>query len=65
MVCAFTKLMKGVLVRDDKAESVIFNLYKGWCQNYCLPSVGFYADSRGQFRNYKMEEFVSNLGLQI
>ena len=29
------------------------------------PSVGFYVDNGGEFRNYKMEEFVSKLGMKI
>ena len=27
--------------------------------------VGFYADNGGEFKNYKMEEFVSKLGIKI
>ena len=30
-----------------------------------MSSVGFYADNGGEFRNYKMEEFVSKLGIKI
>ena len=36
-----------------------------WCLRYGYPSVGFYANNGGEFRNYKMEEFVSKLGIKI
>ena len=36
-----------------------------WCNKYGFPSVGFYADNGGEFRNYKMEEFVSKIGIKV
>ena len=41
------------------------SLQNGWCLNYGFPTVGFYADNGGEFRNYKMEEFVSKFGIKI
>ena len=32
---------------------------------YGYPYIGLYADNGGEFRNYKMEEFVSKLGIKI
>ena len=36
-----------------------------WCLRYGYPSIGFYAENGGEFRNYKMKEFVSKLGIKI
>ena len=30
-----------------------------------FPTTGFFADNGGEFRNYKMEEFVNKLGVRI
>ena len=65
MVCAFTKLIKGVVLKDKSADSVIKGLHGGWCMNFGYPTVGFYADNGGEFRNYKMEEFTSKLGITV
>ena len=36
-----------------------------WITIVGFPSVGFYADNGGEFRNYKMEEFVGKIGIKI
>ena len=40
-------------------------LHRGWCLPYGYPNIGFWSDNGGEFRNSKMEEFVSKLGLKI
>ena len=65
MVCAFTKMIKEVVVKDKKAESIMEGLHRGWYLNYGCPSVGFYAYNGGGFRNLKMEEFVSKIDIKI
>lgn len=41
IVCAFTRMIKGIVLKDKKAESDIKGLHTGWCLNFCYPSVGF------------------------
>ena len=65
MVCVFTKMIKGMVLKDKTADSVLKGLHEGWCLNFGYPTVGFYADNGGEFRNYKMEEFTNKLGLKI
>ena len=65
IVCAFTRMMIGVVLKDKKAETILKRLELEWCMKFGYPSVGFYADNGGEFRNYKMEEFVSKLGMKI
>ena len=31
MVCEFAKLIKGIILKDKKADSVIKGLHAGWC----------------------------------
>ena len=54
IVCVFTRMMRGVVLRDKKAESIIKGLYSGWCLTFGFPTVGFYVDNGGEFRHYKM-----------
>ena len=49
MVCAFTRIMKGVVLKEKRAETVIRSLLGRWCMNYGFPAVGFYADNRVEF----------------
>ena len=35
-------------------------IHGNWCMDIGYPTVGFWADNGGEFRNYKMEEFVIN-----
>ena len=65
MICGFTKMLKGAVLKDKTADSVIKGLHGGWCMNYGYPTVGFYADNGGEFKNYKMEEFTSKLGIKV
>ena len=65
IVCAFTRMMIGVVLEDKKAKTILKRLELEWCMKFGYPLVGFYADNGGEFRNYKMEEFVSKLGIKI
>ena len=65
IVCAFSRLLDGVMLKDKKAETIMEKLEMEWCLRFGYPSVGFYADNGGEFRNYKMEEFVNKLGIKI
>merc|ERR1711867_322343 len=44
---------------------VITALTDSWCIIVGFPSQGFFVDNGGEFRNYKMEEFVSKIGFMI
>ena len=65
IVFEFTRLMIGVIVKNKKAETILKRLELEWCMKFGNPSVGFYVDNGGEFSNYKMEEFVSKLGMKI
>ena len=65
IVCALLRMLVGVFLKVKKAETITEKLEMEWCLRFGYPSVGFYADNGGEFRNYKMEEFVSKLGIKI
>ena len=65
IISAFTRMMIGVVIKDKKAENILMRLELEWCMKFGYLSVGFYADNGREFRNYEMEEFVSNLGMSI
>ena len=65
MICAFTKFVKGAVVKNKQPETIIKALHGSWCMDVGFPTVGFWCDNGGEFRNVKMEEFVNKLGLRI
>merc|ERR1711905_8676 len=65
MVCTFTKFVKGAVLKDKTPESVINALHHSWCMEVGYPTVGWWSDNGGEFRNSKMEEYVAKLGLTI
>ena len=65
MVDAFSRTLLGAVMKDKKAETILEKLELMWINIVGFPLVGFYADNGGEFRNYKMEEFVSKIGIKI
>ena len=65
MVCTCTKFIQGRELNDKNPESIVKALHRGWCLPYGYPTVGFWSDNGGEFRNSKMEEFVNKLGIKI
>lgn len=41
IVCAFTRMIKGIVLNDKNAISVNKGLHEGWCLNFGVPSVAF------------------------
>ena len=65
MVCAFTKFMKGTVLTNKRPETIMKALHGTWCMDLGFPTVGFWCDNGGEFRNSKMEELSNKLGLKI
>ena len=65
MIDRFSRFIVGKLLNNKKAETVIQALMGHWCMSVVFPSYGFYADNGGEFRNFKMHEFVSKIGIKI
>ena len=65
MICGFTKFARGVVLKNKTPETVMKALHGFWCMDLGFPTVGFWCNNGGEFRNYKMEEFVNKLGLKI
>ena len=54
-----------VVINDKRAETVMNALHAEWCMDLGFPSVGFWCDNGGEFRNAKLEELVSKLGIKV
>ena len=65
MICAFTKFVKGVVVKNKNPDTIMKALHGSWCMDLGFKTVGFWCDNGGEFQNMKMEEFVNKLGLKI
>ena len=62
---AFTKFVQGKLLRNEKAETVVNAINECWNLVFRIPGIGYYADNRTVFKNVKMDELVSKLGISI
>ena len=65
IVDAFSRMFAGAVIKHKKAETILETLEMEWCDRFGYRLVEFNADNGGEFRNYKMEEFVSKLGKKI
>jgi len=65
MICTFTKFIKGVVVNDKNPQTIVKALHNSWCMEIGFPTIGWWCDNGGEFRNATMEEFVNKLGLTI
>merc|ERR1712240_478950 len=62
---SFTRFMQGKLLRNKKAETVLNAINECWNLPFGIPAVGFYADNGTEFKNVKMDELISKLGISI
>merc|ERR1712237_117435 len=65
MICTFTKFIKGIVVKNKNPDTIIKALHNSRCMDIGFPTIGWWCDNGGEFRNAKMEEFVNKLGLKI
>ena len=65
MVFSFTKMIKGMVLREKRDESVLSGLHEGWCLNFNYPTVGYYQDNRGEFKTYMIKEIVNKLFIYL
>merc|ERR1712002_770444 len=62
---SFTRFIQGKLLKNKKAETVLNAINECWNLPFGIPAVGFYADNGMEFKNIKMDEFISKLGISI
>merc|ERR1712114_113854 len=62
---SFTRFIQGKLLRNKKAEMILNAINECWNLSFGIPAVGFYADNGTEFKNIKMDEFISKLGISI
>ena len=64
-ICAFTRFIQGRLLKNKKAETIINAIEECWNLTLGIPTIGYYADNGREFKNIKMDELVSKLGISI
>ena len=52
-------------MNNKKAETIVNALNECWNLPFVKPNVGYYADNGTEFKNVKMDELVSKLGISI
>ena len=62
---AFTRFVKGKLLNNKKAETRVNVINDSWNLALGIPGIGYYADNGTEFKNIKMDELVSKLGISI
>jgi len=64
-VWAFTRMIKGIVLKDTFAEKVIKGLHGWWCINFEYTAVGSYWDNGRELKNFKIEELRNYLGFNV
>merc|ERR1712112_327235 len=64
-VDACTRFIQGKLLENKQAETIIDAITDCWNLPFGIPSVGYHADNGTEFKNMKMDEFISKLGISI
>merc|ERR1712243_67090 len=62
---SFTRFIQGKLLKNKKAETVLNTISECWNLPFGIPAVGYYADNGTEFKNVKMDELISKLGISI
>ena len=57
MICGFMIFIRGTVLKDKTPESVIKGLHVAWCLDIGFPTVGFWADNKGEFKKKWMNFF--------
>ena len=56
---------KGKLLNNNKADTIVNAINECWNLPFGIPVTGYYADNGTEFKNIKMDELVSKLGISI
>merc|ERR1712121_623897 len=62
---AFTRFVQGKLLNNKKSETIVNAVNESWNLAFGIPGIGYYADNGTEFKNIKMDELVSKLGISI
>merc|ERR1712240_115741 len=62
---SFTRFIQGKLLRNKKADTVLNTINECWNLAFGNPGTGYYVDNGTEFKNIKMDELISKLGISI
>merc|ERR1712240_658077 len=61
----FSRFVQGKLLNNKKAEMIVNAINESCNLAFGIPETGYYADNRTEFKDIKMDELVSKLGISI
>ena len=64
-VDACTRFIRGIVIKDKEAETVVRAIHENWICELGWPSIGFWFDNGREFINKEMEEFATKFKLSI
>ena len=65
LVDSCTRFIKGSVIKDKEAKTIMKALHKDWICNFGFPSVRFWADNGKEFANIKLTELGAKAGFQV
>ena len=65
LVDSCTRFIKGAVLRDKEAPTILEAIHESWICNFGFPSVRFWADNGGEFVNSTLSELGSKSGFTI
>merc|ERR1712082_345324 len=65
LVDSCTRFIKGSVIKDKEAETIMKAIHKDWICNFGFPSVRFWADNGKEFVNSKLTELGAKAGFQV
>ena len=65
MVDSCTRFIKGVVLKNKEAPTVITAIHEHWICNFGFPSIRFWSDNGTEFANIKLTELATKAGFEI
>ena len=62
MVCAFTKFIKGIVIKDNNPETIINGLHEAWCLNVGFPTVWFWEINDAKCEVHQLANVAGGYG---
>ena len=63
IICSFTRFIKGVVLSNKEAQTIVNAVVHEWNCNFGIPSTGYWCDNGTEFKNNEMAEYCEKSGL--
>ena len=62
---SFSKFFQGKVILNKRADTIKSAITDIWVLCFGIPSMGSYAENRGEFVNMKMDDLTAKLGATV